>query len=144
MHARPIVPTSLLFALVLAATGCDRVNDMVTRLRGPDTSPPDSLPRLLNDTLPFKYPVGLYIQLIDDSVTLRLHIDEFGQPVSDSTRVERGAKYVQFDSSALSGARDLRFRPAVRKGKSIPYTVLFPIHFKVPVVPMEPADTTRS
>jgi TonB family protein len=136
---------ALLCSVVLGTAACDKVSETVARLRGPDTSPPDSLPELLNDSLPFDYPPGLYLQLIDDSVTLRLHISEFGEPVPESIRVERGAKYAQFDSAALTGARELRFRPARRKGRAIPYTVLFPIQFKVPTVPLTPvpADSTR-
>lgn len=136
---------TLLCTLVLGISACDKVSETVARLRGPDTSPPDSLPELLNDSLPFDYPVGLYLQLIDDSVTLRLHVDEFGAPVPESTVVERGAKYAQFDSAALTGARELRFRPARRKGKAIPYTVLFPIQFRVPTLPVAPVavDTTK-
>lgn len=136
---------ALLSLLVLGVTACDKVSETVARLRGPDTSPPDSLPELLNDSLPFDYPVGLYLQLIDDSVTLRLHIDEFGAPVPESTVVERGAKYAQFDSAALTGARELRFKPARRKGRAVPYTVLFPIQFKVPTLPVmpAPADSTK-
>lgn len=133
-----------LAALTTSLVACDRVSETVAKWRGPDTSPPDSLPQLLNDSLPFVYPVGLYVQLINDSVTLRLHIDEFGMPVADSTRVEKGAKYAQFDSSALDGSRKLRFRPAKRGGRAVAYTVLFPIHFKVPVVPVtSPTDTGK-
>lgn len=131
-----------LLATIAGTAACDRASEAIARWRGPDTSPPDSLPELLNDSLPFDYPVGLYLQLIDDSVTLRLHVDAFGQPVPESTRVERGAKYAEFDSAAVTGARELRFRPARRKGKAIPYTVLFPIQFRVPTVPVAPVDTT--
>ncbi len=129
---------ALLLTATLAVSACDQVSGAVARLRGPDTTLPDSLPELLNDSLPFDYPPGLYIQRVDDSVTLRLHVDEYGAPVADSTRVERGAKYAQFDSAALAGARELRFRPARRRGTAIPYTILFPILFKVPSVPVAP------
>jgi hypothetical protein len=107
-----------------------------------DRSTPDSLPLLRNDTLPFKYPVGLYMQLIDDSVTLRLHIDAYGRPVPDSTRIEVHAAHAAFDSSALAGSRELVFRPAFKDGKPIPFTVLFPINFRIPTVPVTPADTS--
>lgn len=129
--------------LVVTLSGCDAVQGTIDRLRGPDTSPPDSLPLLLNDSLPFQYPIGLYLQLVDDSVTLRLHIDEYGRPVPESTRVEVPAKYAQFDTSAVNGARALAFRPAIRKGKPIAYTVLFPIQFKIPTVPRQPGDTLK-
>lgn len=133
---------AVLAAATAALSACDQVKGVFASLGGPDNSPPDSLPRLLNDSLPFDYPVGLYLQLIDDSVTLRLHVDEFGRPVPDSTRVEVHAKYPQFDTAAVQGAAELLFRPAIRKGKEIPYTVLFPIQFKVPLLPTAPQDST--
>jgi TonB family protein len=130
-------------ALLLSIGGCDQVRTVVARLGAADSSPPDSLPRLLNDSLPFRYPVGLYMQLIEDSVTLRLHIDESGQPVPESTRVEVGATHAPFDTAALEGSRALRFRPAIRRGEPVAYTVLFPIQFKIPPAPVSPDDTTK-
>jgi TonB family protein len=130
-------------SLVIGVTGCEAVQTTLNRLRGPDLSPPDSLPQLLNDSLPFQYPIALYMQLVDDSVTLRLHIDEYGRPDPDSTRVEVAASHAAFDSSAIAGSRELLFRPAIRGGKPMPYTVLFPIQFKIPTVPVAPTDTTR-
>lgn len=137
-HLRRLWP-----ALLLALGACENARNLVARFGGQDASPPDSLPRLLNDSLPFKYPFGLFLQLIDDSVTLRLHIDQYGQPVPESTRVEVAAKYAEFDTAALDGARALRFRPAIRRGKPIAYTVLFPIQFRIPTVPVTPGDTTK-
>ncbi len=141
----PVTPARRLVVMALATTalaGCEQVKSTFASLRGSDNSPPDSLPQLLNDSLPFDYPIGLYLQLIDDSVTLRLHVDQFGRPVPESTRVEVHAKYPQFDTAAVDGARELLFRPAIRKGKEIPYTVLFPIQFKVPLLPVVPKDST--
>lgn len=136
--------TGRVLPLVLAAgiAGCDLVEGTLETLRGPDTSPPDSLPVLLNDSLPFQYPIGLYLQLIDDSVTLRLHVDEYGRPVPESTKVAIPATHPPFDTSALVGSRELTFRPAIRKGKPIPYTVLFPIQFRIPTTPVAPNDST--
>src|SRR5688572_23105556 len=139
-------PSSRLASFALAVTlvaisGCDDVKGALRRLR-PDRSPPDSLPRLINDTLPFSYPPDMYVNLIDDSLTLRLHVDEFGKPVPESTRIEIHAKRSEFDSAALKGAPLLLFRPAIRRGDSIPYTVLFPIRFKVPLHPLPP-DTGK-
>jgi hypothetical protein len=137
------INTATLAVALLAATGCDNVRSVMARFSGPDMSPPDSLPRLLNDTLPFSYPKGLYLSLISDSVTLRLHINEYGVPVGDSTRIEVPARYAEFDSAALRGATQLVFSPAVRRGRHVAYTVLFPIQFKVPTLNVNPADTTR-
>lgn len=142
MHARLLVPAVATLA-TLALAACEQARDAMAYFNRNNNAPPDSLPRLLNDSLPFAYPPALYIQLIDDSVTLRLHVDQFGRPVPESTRIEVPATHAPFDSSALRGSSELVFRPAYRGGKPIPYTVLFPIQFKVPVVPIAPVDTTR-
>ncbi len=133
-----------LFALSTVLIGCADGGTLLDRMRGGPVVP-DSLPRLLNDSLPFKYPVGLYMQLISDSVTLRLYIDEFGTPVADSTTVAAAATHAAFDSAAIQGARELRFRPAYARGRPIPFAVLFPIQFEIPTVPIAPpvgADTS--
>lgn len=101
----------------------------------------DSLPVYIGDSLPFLYPPGPYIERIQDNVTLRLYLDEFGRPVPESTRVQEHAQHAAFDSSALQGAKDLVFRPAFRKGKPVPYPVLFPIKFRVPDGPPMPGDS---
>jgi hypothetical protein len=142
MRARPLLPTFVALA-TLALSACEQTRDVLAYFNRNTGAPPDSLPLLLNDSLPFAYPPALYLQLIDDSVTLRLHVDRFGRPEPESTRIEVPAKHAAFDSSALRGSSELVFRPAYRQGKPIPYTVLFPIQFKVPVVPIAPADTTR-
>lgn len=105
---------------------------------------PDSLPIFIGDSLPFAYPPSLYISLVQDNVTLRLHLDEFGRPVPESTRVEEHALHPAFDSSALEGASKLVFRPAYRHGAPIPYTILFPIKFRVPDGPPMPGDPPRA
>lgn len=94
--------------------------------------PLDRVPALLNDSLPFKYPVSYYIQLIDDSVTLRLHIDTYGRPVPESTAIAEHARYAAFDTAALQGVSSLVFRPAERRGKPVATTILFPVAFHVP------------
>jgi hypothetical protein len=102
---------------------------------------PDTLPVFIGDSLPFLYPPGPYIERIQDNVTLRLYLDEFGRPVPESTRIQEHAKHLAFDSSALRGAPDLVFSPAVKDGKHVPYPVLFPIKFRVPDGPPMPGDS---
>lgn len=123
--------------LAASLAACGEVRSTLDRMSSSAGGPPDSLPRLLNDSLPFKYPIALYLQLIDDSVTLRLHIDTYGRPVTESTQVAAPARYAEFDTSAVEGARELVFRPAMRDGRAIPYTVLFPIQFRVPTQPVD-------
>ncbi len=120
--------TRFLAAIALAALGCR------ARESG---GPPDRVPALLNDSLPFKYPVGYYMQMIDDSLTLRLHIDTYGRPVPESTAIAEHAKYAAFDTAALQGASALVFRPAERQGKAVALTILFPVKFQVPTRPRD-------
>ena len=101
----------------------------------------DSLPVFIGDSLPFKYPVAPYIEGVQDNVTLRLYLNEFGRPVPESTKIHEHAKLAAFDSSALEGASSLVFRPAYRDGKAIPFPVLFPIKFRVPNGPPMPGDS---
>ena len=128
---------------VLTLTACGEIKGALDRMGGNDTSLPDSLPRMLNVSLPFQYPVALYMRLIDDSVTLRLHIDEYGRPVPESTSVAAKARHADFDSSAIRGSRELVFRPAFRNGKAVGYTVLFPIHFRIPTQPVSVDSSGR-
>lgn len=129
--------TSGVLLLALTVAGCSRGERGATA----QTGGLDSLPVYIGDSLPFLYPPGPYIERIQDNVTLRLYLDEFGRPVPDSTRIQEHAKHAAFDSSALQGAKDLVFRPAMRGGKPVPYPVLFPIKFRVPDGPPMPGDT---
>jgi TonB family protein len=104
---------------------------------------PVDLPVLLTTELPFRYPPGLYLQQIQDDVTLQMYLDASGRVVSESTKVSRHARYAAFDSAALEGAPQLVFRPARRGETAIPFAVLFPIKFRVPNAPPLPQDTAR-
>lgn len=140
----PYLGLRLLPAVAVATlSACGEIKGALDRMSGRDTAPPDSLPRIANDSLPFAYPVALYMQLIDDSVTLRLHINEYGRPVPESTQVAVPAKYAEFDTSAVQGSRQLLFRPAIRDGKAVPFTVLFPIHFRIPTRPVSSDSSER-
>lgn len=132
---------TLLAPAVVGASACDDLRNGARRLAQANAAPPDSLPALLIDSLPFLYPPALYIGGVQDNVTLRLYIDQFGRPVPESTRVEEHAKHAAFDSSAMEGSKDLVFRPAYRAGMPIPYPVFFPIRFRVPNGPPLPGDT---
>jgi TonB family protein len=129
---------TLMTPVVVVAAACSDLRSGARRLA---EATPDSLPALRVDSLPFRYPPALYIEGVQDNVTLRLYVDEFGRPVPESTRVEEHAKHAAFDSSAMEGAKDLVFRPAYRGGKAIPYPVFFPIRFRVPNGPPLPGDT---
>jgi len=143
MHASLTRRIGLTGAVVTMLTACGDMKGALDRMSSAEQARPDSLPRMLNDSLPFQYPVALYMQLIDDSVTLHLHIDEYGRPVPESTRVAVPARYAEFDTSAMRGSRDLVFRPAITAGKPVAYTVLFPIHFRIPTRPITGDSSAR-
>ena len=91
------------------------------------SSAPDSLPVMQNAELPFKYPPELYAQKVQGNVTHRIHIDSAGG--------------VQPESTTVSGARVLHFKPAFAKGVPLAISVLFPVYFRHPDAPPLPGDT---
>lgn len=93
---------------------------------------PDERPQLLNDDVPFRYPVPLFLRKVQGNVTLRLFVEADGRVVPESTRVVEPSGHTALDSSALSGASALRFRPARLRGTAIPVSLLFPVHFRHP------------
>jgi TonB family protein len=102
---------------------------------------PDERPQMLNDELPFRYPVPLYLQKVQGNVTLRLFVDATGTVLPDSTRIEEPSGHAAFDRAALVGAGALRFRPARRRGTPIAVSLLFPVHFRHPEGVTSPGDS---
>lgn len=133
---RPSRQAAAALAILLAA--CSEGGGGLRKFFGEE---PVELPALLSTELPFEYPPGLYIEQIQDDVTLQLYLDAQGIVVPESIKVEEPSKYALFDSAAVEGAPKLMFRPARRGDRTIPYTVLFPIKFRVPNGPPLPQDT---
>ena len=102
---------------------------------------PDSLPVMLNDELPFKYPPELYARRVQGNVTLRIHIDSVGRIAPESTTVAESSGYPALDTAAVIGARALQFRPAFAKGLPLAISVLFPVYFRHPEASPLPGDT---
>jgi len=102
---------------------------------------PDSLPVMRNTELPFRYPPELYARKVQGNVTLRIHIDTAGRVRPESTTVLEGSGYPALDSAAVTGARELRFRPAFRQGAPLAISVLFPVYFRHPDAAPLPGDT---
>ncbi|MGQ0538532.1 MAG: energy transducer TonB [Gemmatimonadaceae bacterium] len=113
--------------LALMLTACDATAWGVART---DTRP-DSFPRLISQNVSFHYPSALYLQRVEGDVTLRLHIDTSGAVVRESIRVVDPSGRVQLDAAAQAGAPALRFRPAMKGGRPLAFTVLFPVKFRV-------------
>jgi len=106
--------------------------------RGPR---PDELPAMLNAEPPFRYPADLYAQRVQGNTTLRIYIDSQGAILPESTLVVESSGYPTLDSAAVAGSRELRFRPALRRGEAIPVAILFPVYFRHPEAAPLPGDT---
>jgi TonB family protein len=102
---------------------------------------PDEPPQMLNEELPFRYPVTLYRQKVQGNVTLRLFVDAEGRVHPDSTRIAEPSGHAALDSAALAGASRLRFRPARLRGTPMPVALLYPVHFRHHEGAPLPADT---
>jgi protein TonB len=132
------------FGLPLAATlACidrDTAQAAVRSLQsGPPT--PDTLPAMTNPELPFTYPPALYAQRVQGNVTLRIFIDSTGAVRPESTAVAEASGYPALDSAAVTGSRDLRFRPAKFGARPGGVSILFPVFFRHPQGAPLPGDT---
>jgi TonB family protein len=90
---------------------------------------PETAPRQLEGS-PFHYPEDLWDAGVEGETLLRLYVTDAG--AVDSVRVEQTSKHAAFDSSAVLGARDLRFEPARRGEEPIGAWVLLPVQFDLP------------
>ena len=95
-------------------------------------SPADQPPVAINPVTPMVYPPALLDQGIEGRVLLRLFADANGKLIPDSTRVAESSGYPALDSAAMSGARELRFSPALRNGRAVAAPFLQPVHFRHP------------
>jgi TonB family protein len=92
----------------------------------------DQPPVAINPVTPMTYPPALLEQGIEGRVLLRLFVDARGKLIPDSTRLAESSGYPALDSAALSGARELRFSPALRNGRAVAAPFLQPVHFRHP------------
>ena len=90
---------------------------------------PETPPKQLEGS-PFHYPEDLWDAGVEGETVLRLYVTDAG--AVDSVRVEKASGYAAFDSSAVLGARDLRFDPARRGTDPIGAWVLLPVQFDLP------------
>ncbi len=95
-------------------------------------SPADQPPVAINPVTPMVYPPALLEQGIEGRVLLRLFVDAQGRLIPDSTRVAESSGYPALDTAALTGARELRFSPALRNGRAVGGPFLQPAHFRHP------------
>lgn len=127
-------PSSLFLLLLLLA--CDRAGDGTTRLADHASTvpaiPPEEPPVAINPVSPVRYPPALLAQGIEGRVLLRLFVDSAGNVIPDSTRVAESSGYPALDSAALVGAPELRFSPALLRGRPIAAPFLQPVQFRGP------------
>ena len=84
-------------------------------------------PSPLSASVPIEYPLDLWDQGIEGSSLLRVRVTDVGGV--DSVIVVESSGHAAFDSSAVRGARTLRFSPARRGDKRITVWAHVPVHF---------------
>jgi TonB family protein len=115
----------------IAVVACGRQTPPQEEAGAPPTPPPDQEPPVaLNPDSPIQYPPKLYDQKVEGDVVLRLFVDSTGRLAPESSRVAESSGYPALDSSALAGARKLRFAPARRRGVPMAAAFLQPIEFR--------------
>jgi TonB family protein len=90
-------------------------------------SDPIELPQVLNDTLPFTYPLELWDNRISGETMLLLRISELG--AVDSVVIGKSSGFAEFDSAALQGARVLRFTPGKQGERRVAMWTKLPVKF---------------
>ena len=83
-------------------------------------------PRQLSES-PFHYPEELWDAGVQGKTVLQIFITERG--TVDSVRVEGPSGHEAFDSSAVAGARELRFEPARQGGEPLAVWRSLPVEF---------------
>ncbi len=102
---------------------------------------PDSMPVMLNRELPFRYPLSLWTTRVQGNVILRIHIDSAGVVVPDSTIVVESSGFQPLDSAAVKGSEELRFRPALLRGRPMALSIQLPVFFRHPEAAPLPGDS---
>ena len=84
-------------------------------------------PAPLYGEVPIDSPIELWDQDVEGETLLRVRVTDTGRV--DSVQVVESSGHPAFDSAAIAGARDLRFRPARRDGKRIEVWAEVPVTF---------------
>ncbi|MDQ3698072.1 MAG: energy transducer TonB [Gemmatimonadota bacterium] len=130
---------ALAIPLLAACVTQESAEEMIEAFSGGPR--PDSLPVMLNEDLPFRYPPSLYEVRVQGNVTLRIFIDTVGRLLPESTSVAESSGYPAFDSAAVTGAEQLRFAPAKKAGAPMALSILLPVHFRHPDAVAMPGDS---
>jgi TonB family protein len=84
-------------------------------------------PAPLYGDIPIDYPIQLWDQDMEGETLLRVRVTDTG--TVDSVEVLNSSGQEAFDSAAVVGVKELRFRPARRRGKRIEVWAKVPVHF---------------
>lgn len=84
-------------------------------------------PAPLYGEMPIDYPLQLWDQDMEGETMLRVRVTDVG--AVDSVEVVESSGHPVFDSAAVAGAKELRFRPARQDGKRIEVWAKVPVHF---------------
>ncbi len=142
MRSGGITSRALPLLLILGGLGCsERARQARQGTSDWFRAMPDERPQMLNDDVPFRYPVSLYLNKVQGNVLLRLYVESDGRVVPDSTRIIEPSGHNALDSAALAGATRLRFRAARLRGTPIPVSLIFPVHFRHPEGAKLPGDS---
>jgi len=127
------IPVALALLAAIGACGERSVGTVALGERRPAAeTTADQPPVAINPVTPMTYPPALLEQGIEGRVLLRLYVDVQGKLIPDSTRLAESSGYPALDSAALSGAKELRFSPALRNGRAVAAPFLQPVHFRHP------------
>lgn len=84
-------------------------------------------PAALYGEVPIEYPIDLWDQDIEGETLLKVRVTDTG--TVDSVVVVESSGHQAFDSAAIAGAREIRFRPARKGGERIEVWASVPVHF---------------
>lgn len=115
-HKKLLVPAGavVVAAALLLVSGCGGEGEV-------------EQPAPLYGDVPIDYPLRLWDQGMEGETLLRVRVTDTGQV--DSVEVVESSGEPAFDSAAVNGAKELRFRPARRDGKRIEVWAKVPVHF---------------
>lgn len=86
-----------------------------------------TIPQPLPAQAPFHYPVELWDAGVEGQTTVMVRVTDMG--AADSVYVLESSGQAAFDSSAVAGARTLKFAPGRRGDRRIPMWVRLPVRF---------------
>ena len=109
-------------------------------LSGCDSGPAVESPRLLSDADAIVYPLEMWEQDAEGIAVVIALINEHG--TVDSVRIVESSGHELLDSTAVRGAREMEFAPAVRDGEPVAVWTRLPVHFSKSADPEGASETT--